>query len=354
MDVFGFFEAGRDVSLCVLVVRGGVVQDRREFFFEQSEEVDPAVFLEQFLPQFYDANPFLPEQIHLPVPIANPKLLEQFLSTRRNARVRVRVPRRGKAAERVALANTNAQERHRIRFRRAAGPQMIGVERLARALDLPAPPRRIEAFDISHLQGTDSVASLVVFEDGKPKKSDYRLFGIASQSLLAPDDFRSMEEAVERRYRRLRDEGAAMPDLVLVDGGRGQLQAALTALDRVGVALPAAGLAKREEEIWVPGHPEPIRLSRKDPALQLLQQLRDEAHRFAITRHRGRRAKRMRETSLTDIPGVGPTRARRLLSRFGSLSGLASADPKSIAEAVGPHTARAVLDYLEQGRARSA
>jgi excinuclease ABC subunit C len=354
VDVFGFFESGRDVSLCVLVVRGGVVQDRREFFFEQSEEIDPAAFLEQFLPQFYDANPFLPEQIHLPVAIAGPKLLEEFLSTRRDARVGVRVPRRGKAAERVALASTNAQERHRIRFRRAAGPQMIGVERLARALDLPAPPRRIEAFDISHLQGTDSVASLVVFEDGKPKKSDYRLFGIASQSLLAPDDFRSMEEAVERRYRRLRDEGATLPDLVLVDGGRGQLQAALTALDRVGVALPAAGLAKRDEEIWVPGHPEPVRLSRKDPALQLLQQLRDEAHRFAITRHRGRRAKRMRETSLTDIPGVGPTRARRLLSRFGSLSGLASADPKSIAEAVGPHTARAVLDYLEQGRARSA
>jgi excinuclease ABC subunit C len=354
VDVFGFFEAGRDVSVCVLVVRGGVVQDRREFFFEQSEEVDPGAFLEQFLPQFYDANPFLPEQIHLPVPIASPKLLEEFLAARRNARVQVRVPRRGKAAERVALANTNAQERHRIRFRRAAGPQMLGVERLARALDLPTPPRRIEAFDISHLQGTDSVASLVVFEDGKPKKSDYRLFGIAAQSLLAPDDFRSMEEAVERRYRRLRDEGAALPDLVLVDGGRGQLQAALTALDRVGVALPAAGLAKRDEEIWVPGHPEPVRLSRKDPALQLLQRLRDEAHRFAITRHRGRRAKRMRETSLTDIPGVGPTRARRLLSRFGSLSGLASADPKSIEETVGPQTARAVLDYLEQGRARSA
>jgi excinuclease ABC subunit C len=231
---------------------------------------------------------------------------------------------------------------------------MLGVERLARALDLAAPPRRIEAFDISHLQGTDSVASLVVFEDGKPRKSDYRLFGIASQSLLAPDDFRSMEEAVERRYRRLRDEGAALPDLVLVDGGRGQLQAALTALDRVGVALPAAGLAKREEEIWVPGRPEPVRLARKDPALQLLQRLRDEAHRFAITRHRGRRSKRMRETSLTEIPGVGPTRARRLLSRFGSLSGLASADPKSIAETVGPQTARAVLEYLERGRARSA
>ena len=354
VDVVGFFEAGNDVSLCVLVVRGGVVQDRREFFFEKSEEVDPAIFLEAFLPQFYDANPFLPEEIHLPVAIANPGLLEEFLQARRHARVRIRVPRRGAAAHRVELAATNAQERHRARFRRAGGPEAIALERLARVLGLSGPPRRIEAFDISHLQGTDSVASLVVFEDGRPKKSDYRLFGIASQSLLAPDDFRSMGEAVERRYRRLRDEGGPMPELVLVDGGRGQLQAALTALDRLGLSLPAAGLAKREEEIWVPDRPEPIRLARKDPALQLVQRLRDEAHRFAITRHRGRRARRMRETSLTDIPGVGPTRARRLLSRFGSLSGLASADPKSIEDTVGPATARAVLDYLEQGRARSA
>ncbi len=354
VDVFGFFEAGNDVSVCALVVRGGVVQDRREFFFEKSEEVDPSAFLDAFLPQFYDVNPFLPEEIHLPVAISSPELLEQFLAARRNARVRVRVPRRGAAAERVALAGTNAQQRHRVRFRRAGGAEALAVERLARVLDLPAPPRRIEAFDVSHLQGTDSVASLIVFEDGKPRKSDYRLFGIASQSLLAPDDFRSMGEAIERRYRRLRDEASPMPDLVLVDGGRGQLQAALTALDRLGLSLPTAGLAKREEEIWVPDRPEPIRLSRKDPALQLVQRLRDEAHRFAITRHRGRRSRRMRETSLTDIPGVGPTRARRLLSRFGSLSGLASADPKSIEEAVGPATARAVLDYLEQGRARSA
>ncbi|MGH9366284.1 MAG: excinuclease ABC subunit UvrC [Thermoanaerobaculia bacterium] len=354
VDVYGLFEAGNDVSVCVLVVRGGLVCDRREFFFEKSEEVDPSAFLEAFLPQFYDANPFLPEEIHLPVPIENPALLEEFLSARRNARVRVRVPRRGKASERVALAGDNARERHRVRFRRGRGPEALALERLARVLDLPGPPRRIEAFDVSHLQGTDSVASLVVFEDGKPQKSDYRLFGIASQSLLHPDDFRSMGEAVERRYRRAREEGGRMPDLVLVDGGRGQLQAALTALDRLGLELPAAGLAKREEEIWVPGRPEPLRLPRRDPALQLVQRMRDEAHRFAITRHRGRRARRMRESSLTEIPGIGPTRARRLLSRFGSLSGLVSADPKSIEEAVGPAAARAVLGYLAEGRARSA
>jgi len=347
VDVFGFFESGGDVAVCVLVVRGGVIQDRREFFFEKSGEVDPAAFLDAFLPQFYDANPFLPAEVHLPVDIPDPDLLEAFLAARRNAKVVVRVPRRGPARERVELAQDNARERHKVRFRRMGGEEALGVERLARVLDLPVPPRRIEAFDISHLQGTDSIASLVVFEDGRPKKSDYRLFGIASQTLLAPDDFRSMAEAVERRYRRLKDGNAEMPDLVLVDGGRGQLQAALTALDRIGVELPVVGLAKREEEIWMPGRPDPIRLSRKDPALQLIQRLRDEAHRFAITRHRGRRSKRMRETSLMEIPGIGPTRARILLRRFGSLSGLAAADPKEVEEAVGPASARAVREHLQ-------
>lgn len=346
-DVFGFFEAGGDVSVCVLVVRAGVIQDRREFFFEKSEEVDPAAFLEAFLPQFYDANPFLPVEVHLPVAIAHPALLEEFLAARREAKAAVRVPKRGASRERVELAGTNAQERHRVRFRRVGGEGELALERLARVLDLAAPPRRLEAFDISHLQGTDSVASLVVFEDGRPKKSDYRLFGIASQRLLAPDDFRSMAEAVERRYRRVRDEGKPLPDLVLVDGGRGQLQAALTALDRLGLELPVAGLAKREEEIWLPARPEPVRLSRKDPALKLVQRLRDEAHRFAVTRHRGRRARRMRETSLTDIPGIGPTRARILLKRFGSLAGLAAADPGEIVAAVGPATAQAVRSYLD-------
>ncbi|MGH9400338.1 MAG: excinuclease ABC subunit UvrC, partial [Thermoanaerobaculia bacterium] len=351
-DVFGFFESAGDVSIAVLVVRGGVVQDRREFFFEKSQVTEPALFLEAFLPQFYDANPFLPSEIHLPVEIADPGLLEAFLLEKRGERVGVRVPRRGAARDRVVLAEDNARERHRVRFRRPGGGDALGVERLGGALGLSTPPRRIEAFDISHLQGTDSVASLVVFEDGRPRKEEYRLFGIAAQQLLAPDDFRSMAEAVERRYRRLRDEGGTMPDLVLVDGGRGQLQAALTALDRLGVDLAVAGLAKREEELWTVGRPDAIRLSRKDPALQLVQRVRDEAHRFAVTNHRGRRARRMRETSLTDIPGIGPTRARRLLKEFGSLAGLARAAPEKIAAVVGPSPARAVQSYLDGTAAR--
>ncbi len=348
IDVFGFFESAQDVAVVVLVVRGGVLQDRRDFFFEKSQEVDPARFLETFLPQFYDANPFLPAEVHLPVAIESPEALEEFLTQRRGARVSVKVPRRGAAAERVRMAGVNASERHRIRFRRTGGDEAIAAERLGRAIGLAAPPHRIEAFDISHTQGTDSVASMVVFEDGKPRKSEYRLFNIAAQDLLQPDDFRSMAEAVERRYRRVQSEGDALPDLVLVDGGRGQLQAAMTALDRLGMELPIAGLAKREEEIWVPGRPDPIRLSRKDPALQLIQHARDEAHRFAISRHRQRRGKRMRQTGLTDIPGVGPARARLLLRRFGSVKGLKGADPVEIEAAVGPSTARAVTEYLHR------
>ena len=346
VDVFGFFESGQDVAVVVLVVRGGVLQDRRDFFFEKSQELEPSAFLEAFLPQFYDANPFLPSEVHLPVNIGDPELLEEFLAARRGAKVSVRVPQRGASVDRLRMAEVNARERHRIRFRRTGGDEAVAAEKLGRAIGLSMPPHRIEAFDISHTQGTDSVASMVVFEDGRPRKSEYRLFNIAAQTLLEPDDFRSMSEAVERRYRRVKKSDGPWPDLVLVDGGRGQLQAALTALDRLGVELPAAGLAKREEEIWVPDRPDPIRLSRKDPALQLIQRARDEAHRFAISRHRRRRGKRMRQTSLTEIPGVGPARARLLLRRFGSVQALKGADPVEIAAAVGPVTARAVTEYL--------
>ena len=337
VDVFGFFESGQDVAVVVLVVRGGVLQDRRDFFFEKAQELEPAAFLEAFLPQFYDANPFLPVR-------GPPAGRDRGPGAPRG------VP--GRAPRREGRGPRSAARRRRptgCGWRRSTpgsatgsasaatgGDEAVAAERLGRAIGLAMPPHRIEAFDISHTQGTDSVASMVVFEDGRPKKSEYRLFNIAAQELLEPDDFRSMAEAVERRYRRVQASEGPWPDLVLVDGGRGQLQAALTALDRIGVELPAVGLAKREEEIWVPDRPDPIRLSRKDPALQLIQRARDEAHRFAISRHRRRRGKRMRQTSLTEIPGVGPTRARLLLRRFGSVQGLRGADPGEIAAAVGP------------------
>ena len=164
MDVFGFFEAGQDVAVCVLVVRGGVLQDRRDFFFEKAQELDPAAFLEAFLPQFYDANPFLPSEIHLPVAIPGGRLVEEYIAARRGAKVSVRHPQRGPAAERVQMAETNARERHRVRFRRTGGEEVVAVERLARAIGLVVPPRRIEAFDISNISGQDAVGSLVVYQ----------------------------------------------------------------------------------------------------------------------------------------------------------------------------------------------
>jgi len=222
------------------------------------------------------------------------------------------------------------------------------VRKLGDALGLDSPPKRIEGFDISHLQGTDSYASLVVFEDGRPKKSDYRLFRILSQKLLAPDDFAAMGEAVTRRYSRLAQEKRPMPDLVLVDGGRGQLSAALTALDRISVQLPVAGIAKREEELYVPDRTDPIRLSRRDPALQLVQRVRDEAHRFAIARHRATRRGKAVRSGLLEIPGVGPARARALLRRFGSIDGVRQAAPGEIREVVGSPAAEAVESYLRR------
>ncbi len=345
-DTWGLYESDGDVAVQILVVRGGTMVDRRELFFEKAAIVDPAESLSSLLAQFYERNSFLPEEILVPIDLPDADLLEEFFSGKKGSRVVVRRPQRGPAHDRLEMAATNARSRHEARFRKAATAEEEAVSRLARLLEMPAPVRRIEGFDISHIQGTDSYASMVVFEAGKPKKSDYRLFRIRSQRLLEPDDFASMAEAVTRRYSRLAAENRPMPDLVLVDGGRGQLSAALTALDRIGVNVAVAGLAKKEEEIFVPGRPEPIRLSRHDPALKLVQRVRDEAHRFAIARHRKTRSKNALTTDLRSIPGVGPARARALLRQFGSVDGMKSAPAEEISRIVGAKAADAVLIHL--------
>ncbi|MGH9443650.1 MAG: excinuclease ABC subunit UvrC [Thermoanaerobaculia bacterium] len=348
-DTWGIHESEGDAAVQVLVVRGGTMVDRRELFFEKAEILDPAELLSSLLAQFYERNSFLPEEIHVPVDLPDRDLLEEFLSSRKGARVVIRRPQRGPARDRLEMARTNAKSRHQARFRRATTAEEEAVSRLARVLEMPDPVRRIEGFDISHTQGTDSYASMVVFEAGKPKKADYRLFRIRSQRLLEPDDFASMAEAVTRRYSKLASENRPMPDLVLVDGGRGQLSAALTALDRIGVDVPVAGLAKKEEELYVPGRPEPIRLSRHDPALKLVQRVRDEAHRFAIARHRKTRTTTALTSDLRRIPGVGPARARALLREFGSVDGMKSANAGDLTRVVGEKTAQAVLSHLSGG-----
>jgi len=224
------------------------------------------------------------------------------------------------------------------------------LEELRDLLGLDEPPFRIEGFDISNLQGTDSVASMVVWEGGKPKKSDYRRYKI--KSVEGSDDFKSIAEVVGRRYRRLHKEGSRLPDLVLIDGGKGQLSSAVAALDQIGLGdLPVASIAKREEEIYLEGRGDPIVLPRDSPVLRLVQRIRDEAHRFAITYHRKLRDKRTFGTELTSIPGVGTTIARRLLKLFGSVQAVRAADPRELEGAVGERLAATIREHLARAEA---
>jgi excinuclease ABC subunit C len=254
------------------------------------------------------------------------------------------MPSRGPKAERVALAMHNAELAHKRRFR-AGGEESPGASALERHLELMEPPRRIEGFDISHFQGGETVASMVVWEEGKMRKADYRSFNI--KGLQQPDDFASIRQAVERRYRRILEETGNLPDLIMIDGGRGQLNAALDALAELGVEdTPIVSLAKREEEIYVPGIPEPLRLPRDDYGLRLLQQVRDEAHRFAVSRHRARRSARTLHSKLDELAGIGPRRRRLLLTTFGSVTGVREATLEQLQEALGSSMGRKIFAQL--------
>jgi excinuclease ABC subunit C len=347
VDIFGVHVAGGNAAVAALVMRGGQVLDRRELFWEGAGEISPGSLLSELLPQFYDRTTFIPKEIHLPAPIEGEEALVEWLTRRKDERVYVRLPSRGPKAERVALARHNAEMAHRRRFR--GEPEHPGAAALARHLPLlEEPPRRIEGFDISHFQGGETVASLVAWEEGRMRKGEYRSFNI--RGLDQPDDFISMRQAVERRYRRRLEEVGEMPDLVLIDGGRGQLNAALAALAELGVEeTPVVALAKREEELYVPGVPEPLRLPRDDAGLRLLQQIRDEAHRFAVARHRRRRSARTLHSRLDDLAGIGPRRRRLLLERFGSLQKVLDAPLPELAAALGPATGRRIFDQLHAG-----
>jgi excinuclease ABC subunit C len=225
---------------------------------------------------------------------------------------------------------------------------VAALEALAEALGLDEPPQRIECFDVSNIQGTDSLASMVVWENGQPRKSDYRTFNI--KTVTGPDDFASIAEAVTRRYRRLLAEGRRLPDLVLIDGGAGQLGAAVRALASEGLpVVPIVSIAKREEEIYLQRGGEPLRLDRASPALQLLQRIRDEAHRFGITRHRRKRARRTLTTALLDVPGIGPATARKLLRAFGSVDGVRRAPRQDWERVAGKKAAAALAQALNSG-----
>lgn len=346
VDVFGIHVQEGNTAVCILVMRGGQVLDRRELFWEGQGEVSQTRVLSELLPQIYDRTSFIPREMHLPVPVEGETALVEWLSQRRGERVYLRLPSRGPKAQRVALAMRNAELAHRRRFR-SADVAEGATQALQRKLNLADPPRRIEGFDISNLQGEETVASLVVWEEGKLRKSEYRIFNI--RGVEGPDDYESMRQVVERRYRRRLAELGAMPDLILIDGGRGQLNAAMASLTKLGVEeTPVVALAKRQEEIHSPDRPEPLRLDRRNPGLKLLQEVRDEAHRFALSRHRKRRSERSLRGALDEIKGVGPKRRKMLLQHFGSLAAIKEAHREDLQKLLGAAIGQRVYSSLHQ------
>ena len=346
VDVWGLYEEGGDVAVQLFVIRDGNVVDRRELFWEKVGEYQRSYFLGEVVQRYYQDNLFIPPEILLPFEVEDAELLSEWLSQQRERKVILRVPQRGKGVDRVELANRNARLSHESRFKKSQQDRLqIAASRLAQLLGHSGEVNRIESFDISNIQGSDSVAGMVVLDRGKFDKKQYRIFNI--RSVVGADDFRSMAEAVDRRYRRLLEEDKPLPDMVLIDGGRGQLNAALTALNKLGVeGVAIAGLAKREEEIYVPEREEPLRLDRHDPALQLLQMVRDETHRFAVSSHRRRRSKRTLHSELDDLPGIGDKRRRLLIERFGSVSGVKQASQHDLINVLGRKVGKSLYDEL--------
>jgi excinuclease ABC subunit C len=389
-DVFGYHYENQMLAVNLFHMRGGKVLDRREFFWEDlpelaapvwprvsdpvagqspaaTQEFHPNEFFSALLKQLYLAQPYVPRNIYVPVDFEDREELEEALSEQlageggRATRVHITVPQRGDKRELIDLAGTNAKQSYDQRFRIMKPNTRAIQEALQDALSLPELPKRIECFDISHIQGAETVASMVVWEDGKMKKSDYRKFII--KTVAGVDDFASMREVVTRRYKRLCEEQKLdeqklegkkpedkkpMPSLVLIDGGLGQLHAAAQALDALEIInQPLAAIAKREEIIYVYGQEDdPVVLDHHSPVLHLVQMIRDEAHRFAVTFHRKRRQIRDRATELREIPGVGESTTRRLLEHFGSLQAVKQADVAALSAVVTRTQAQAILEHF--------
>ena len=347
IDIFGYHQEENMVSVSIFHMRGGRVVDKKELFWEDQENFDAGEFFQSVLKQYYVDAPFIAIEIHVPVDFEDRVLLEEWLSQRRGRKVEIRTPQRGAKREMMDLVNRNARLSFLQRFRAAMpSPAMISKD-VEEVLDLEKPPRRIECFDISNLQGSDVVASMVVWEDGRMKKSDYRRFIIRSLSGL-PDDFQSMREVVTRRYKRIQDEGLSMPDLVLIDGGVGQLHAAQSALDGLNIVDQSlASIAKKEEIIYIAGREdEPVILERRSPVLRLIQQIRDESHRFAITFHRQRRGRRILTSELCDVEGIGLKTTQKLLTHFGSVAKIKEATVEDLQSVVNRPQAEAVWKHF--------
>ena len=382
-DVFGLKVGPSGGAIQVFAMRGGRVVERMELATNPGGlAVRDADVLQAAVQQFYEMR-VPPSEIDLPLDIEDCEAMEGWLSENAGRRVKILVPQRGDKRALVELATRNAELSYRTRFNENIAAHFDALETLRSVLELPAVPRRIECFDISTIQGSETVASMVVCEDGRMKKNEYRKFRIRGTAtpktqlppkarILDPgsripdpgsripdpaspipdppfgsDDFAAIREVVQRRYRKILEDGGPFPDLILIDGGKGQLSAAYEALEAIGLGnLVAVGIAKKEEVIFTRDRQEPIVLAEDDPAILLIERNRDEAHRFAVTFHRKARTMRDLRSALDDVPGIGPRRRRALLTAFGSLAGVRRATREELDSVVGPKAAGAVLDYF--------
>jgi excinuclease ABC subunit C len=378
-DVFGLKVGPSGGAIQVFAMRGGRVVERMELATDPGGlAVRDADVLQAAVQQFYEMR-VPPSEIDLPLEIEDCEAMEGWLSEKAGRRVKILVPQRGDKRALVELATRNAELSYRTRFNENIAAHFDALETLRSVLELPAVPRRIECFDISTIQGSETVASMVVCEDGRMKKNEYRKFrikGLVNPKAQIPkpksqgstpdpgsripdpasptpdppfgsDDFAAMREVVQRRYRKILEDGGPFPDLILIDGGKGQLSAAYEALEAIGLGnLVAVGIAKKEEVLFTRDRPEPIVLTEDDPALLLIERIRDEAHRFAVTFHRKARTMRDLRSALDDVPGIGPRRRRALLTAFGSLAGVRRATRDELEGVVGSKAAGAVLDYF--------
>jgi excinuclease ABC subunit C len=384
-DVFGYYFENDMLAVNAFHLRGGKIVDRREFFWEELPEFlgdkvgaqppsaadeeaiagegacppihvsvharstssfNPGEFFSALLKQIYIDQQYAPRDILVPVDFEDREALEELLTEKRGRKVEILAPQRGEKRSLIDLAGQNAKHSFDQRFRIMKPAAKAIQEALQDALGLPEFPRRIECFDISHIQGAETVASMVVWEDGKMNKSQYRKFIV--RTVEGVDDFASMHEVVMRRYRRMRDEKRSLPSLVLVDGGLGQLHAAAKALEKLEITnQPLAAIAKKEEVIYVAGQErEPVVLDRHSPVLHLVQMIRDESHRFAVTFHRKRRQMRDRASELLDIPGIGERTRQRLLQHFGSVRAVLEADAVALAAVLSKSQTEAVLKHF--------
>ncbi|MFZ5945738.1 MAG: excinuclease ABC subunit UvrC [Bacillota bacterium] len=358
-DVLAMARGFDEACVQVFFIRGGKLIGRENFFLRGTDDIERSEVLEGFIKQYYMQQDFVPKEILVETQLSEAKVLEQWLSEKQGRRVYIKVPQKGERKELIELVGKNALEAiEKVELEKQQKKAMTegAVIELQQELRLAKPPLRIECFDISNIQGTETVASMVVFEGGRPKKDQYRRFKI--KTVEGPNDFASMHEVITRRFKRANEELAStngkdkfstLPDLIIIDGGKGQLSAAREAMGAQGFShIPTFGLAKKEEWLFVENNPEPIILPRSSKALYLLQRIRDEAHRFAITYHRSLRGKKNLASILDDIPGVGEKRRNSLLKHFGSFKGIQEASVEELLKADGMNTkvAEAIYDYL--------